>query len=253
MPHGLPWQEPDGGWQEAGRTDLHTSIDTTGRTTDRRDDFAEVYGDWDEIRTRLAGGQDAARPGSTPTSRPRSARPNGTRPALTDDQALALLAADGAALEPLTSLADAIRRDVDGRRRHLRRQPQHQLHQRLLHRLPVLRVRAAPHRRRRLHAVAAADRGPGAGGMGGRGDRGVHAGRHPPGPARNRLLRHRRRSQAPLPGHARARLLADGGGQRGVPHRAADPGVARSAPRRPGSARSPAPPRRSSTTTCAGS
>ena len=54
MPEGQPWQEPDGGWQQAGRTDLHTSIDTTGRTADRRDDFAEVYGDWAEVRTRLA-------------------------------------------------------------------------------------------------------------------------------------------------------------------------------------------------------
>jgi len=55
MPHGLPWQEPDGGWgqwAQAGRTDLHVTIDTTGRTHDRRDDFAEVYGDWNEIAER---------------------------------------------------------------------------------------------------------------------------------------------------------------------------------------------------------
>src|SRR5438132_1401913 len=45
-----------------------------------------------------------------------------------------------------------------GRRRDLCRHAQHQLHQRLLHRLPVLRVRAAPHRRRRVYALAAADR-----------------------------------------------------------------------------------------------
>src|SRR6202167_2912171 len=51
MPRGLPWQEPDGGWGQvqAGRTYLHVTIDTTGRTHDRRDDFAEVYGDWNEI------------------------------------------------------------------------------------------------------------------------------------------------------------------------------------------------------------
>ena len=36
MPQGRPWQEPDGGWQEAGRTDLYTTIDSTGRTV-RRD------------------------------------------------------------------------------------------------------------------------------------------------------------------------------------------------------------------------
>src|SRR6266516_1460271 len=54
MPRGLPWQEPDGGWGEAsGRTDLHVTIDTAGRTADRRDDFAEVYGDWDEVAARI--------------------------------------------------------------------------------------------------------------------------------------------------------------------------------------------------------
>src|SRR6266498_210031 len=59
LPRGLPWQEPDGGWGDAtGRTDLHVTIDTTGRTKDRRDDFAEVYGDWAEIGARIepAGG-----------------------------------------------------------------------------------------------------------------------------------------------------------------------------------------------------
>ncbi|HEV2087335.1 MAG TPA: 7,8-didemethyl-8-hydroxy-5-deazariboflavin synthase CofG, partial [Cryptosporangiaceae bacterium] len=49
-PVGRPWQEPDGGASPAGRTDLHATIDTTGRTADRRDDFATVYGDWDAVR-----------------------------------------------------------------------------------------------------------------------------------------------------------------------------------------------------------
>ena len=35
-PTGLPWQEPDGGLVSAGRTDLHESVDTEGRTEDRR-------------------------------------------------------------------------------------------------------------------------------------------------------------------------------------------------------------------------
>ena len=110
-PQGRPWQEPDGGWQEAGRTDLYTTIDSTGRTADRRDDFAEVYGDWDEIRTRL----------SAPTPAPLDAdvkaalRQAEKDPAsLSDDQALALLAADGPALEALAKLADDVRRDVIG-------------------------------------------------------------------------------------------------------------------------------------------
>jgi len=52
-PAGLPWQEPDGGWaQSAGRTDLHVTIDSEGRTADRRTDFEDVYGDW----TRSLGG-----------------------------------------------------------------------------------------------------------------------------------------------------------------------------------------------------
>src|ERR1700761_8609293 len=110
-PQGRPWQEPDGGWQEAGRTDLYTTIDSTGRTADRRDDFAEVYGDWNEVRTRL----------SAPTPAPLDAdvkaalRQAEKDPAkLSDDQALALLAAEGPALEALTKLADDIRRDVMG-------------------------------------------------------------------------------------------------------------------------------------------
>jgi FO synthase len=111
MPQGRPWQEPDGGWQEAGRTDLFTTIDSTGRTSDRRDDFAEVYGDWDEVKTRLAA----------PTLAPLDAdvkaalrQAEKDPAALSDDQALALLAAEGPALEALTTLADDIRRDVMG-------------------------------------------------------------------------------------------------------------------------------------------
>jgi len=114
MPHGLPWQEPDGGWQEAGRTDLHTSIDTTGRRTDRRDDFAEVYGDWDEIRTRLGGGQDAGAPRIDADVKAALRQAERDPAGLSDAQALALLAADGTALDAVTSLADAIRRDVMG-------------------------------------------------------------------------------------------------------------------------------------------
>ena len=131
-PEGRPWQEPDGGWQEAGRTDLHTSIDTTGRTTDRRDDFAEVYGDWAEISTRLAPQPAAPQPAAPQPAAPQPAglQPAGPRldtdvkaalrqaerdpAALTDDQALALLAADGPALDAVCGLADAIRHDVNG-------------------------------------------------------------------------------------------------------------------------------------------
>jgi FO synthase len=124
MPRGLPWQEPDGGWGESGRTDLHVTIDTAGRTHDRRADFAEVYGDWAEIAER----------GSVPAPATASSGPAITAPAvlgagevaaalrqaerdpaaLTDAQAVALLAADGADLEELARIADGLRREVNG-------------------------------------------------------------------------------------------------------------------------------------------
>jgi FO synthase len=130
-PAGLPWQEPDGGWGQdgSGRTDLHVTIDTAGRTHDRREDFAEVYGDWDEIaeRTGLPAPAQASRPAmanATEAGAPAILRPGETAAALrqaerdpaalTDDQALALLAADGPDMEALAGIADALRREVMG-------------------------------------------------------------------------------------------------------------------------------------------
>src|SRR5215831_18348749 len=118
VPRGLPWQEPDGGWGESsGRTDLHVTIDTTGRTTDRRDDFAEVYGDWDEVATRI---EPAARRGSAAPERLRPEVAAALRAAeadpagISDAQALALLDADGPELDALAALADGLRHDVAG-------------------------------------------------------------------------------------------------------------------------------------------
>ncbi len=124
-PEGLPWQEPDGGWDsasglgESGRTDLFTTIDTTGRTTDRRDDFTEVYGDWAEIGARIepgavlnGAGRVARRASAEVLAALRSAE---RRPAgITDTEALALLDADGAELDALAALADGLRRDTVG-------------------------------------------------------------------------------------------------------------------------------------------
>jgi FO synthase len=120
---GLPWQEPDGGWGEAsGRTDLFTSIDSAGRTSDRRDDFAEVYGDWDEVGARIdpaARRQPAAHVAGQLRRAPdevlaalRSAErdPAG----ISDAEALALLDADGPELEALAALADGLRRQTVG-------------------------------------------------------------------------------------------------------------------------------------------
>ena len=121
MPRGLSWQEPDGGWGEAaGRTDLHVTIDTTGRTRDRRDDFTEVYGDWVEVGTRIEPAARREPPGGAAPQRLRAEvraalRHAETDPAgLSDGDALALLDADGPELEALAALADALRRDTVG-------------------------------------------------------------------------------------------------------------------------------------------
>ncbi|WP_420830884.1 bifunctional FO biosynthesis protein CofGH [Actinomadura graeca] len=106
---GRPWQEPDGGFAASGRTDLHTTIDTAGRTGDRRDDFDEVYGDWDALRERMAAPRrfDADVKAALASA---ERDPAG----LSDDAALALLHADGPELDALAALADGLRRDAVG-------------------------------------------------------------------------------------------------------------------------------------------
>ncbi|MDQ4006963.1 MAG: bifunctional FO biosynthesis protein CofGH [Actinomycetota bacterium] len=115
-PTGLPWQEPDPALQDRGRTDLHTGIDTTGRTHDRRADFDTVYGDWDSLREQVAGRQ--AGRGASPRlpSEGRAALAAAERdPAgLTDEQALTLMTADGELLDQVCRLADQLRRDTVG-------------------------------------------------------------------------------------------------------------------------------------------
>jgi len=136
-PHGIAWQEPDGGLVTAGRSDLHASIDTTGRSSDRRADFDEVYGDWAALREQA----HAAAAAAIDRTGPPSAKPIGTGPpsagagaperldsevaaalraadrdpaGLSDAQALALMGCDGPALDTLCGLADQLRRDTVG-------------------------------------------------------------------------------------------------------------------------------------------
>jgi FO synthase len=109
---GRPWQEPEDLPESYGRTDLHTAVDTEGRTGDRRADFEDVYGDWEVLREqvlakgapeRLAGDlrEALAVAADDPTE-------------LTDDHALALFHADGPALDALCRIADDVRRDAVG-------------------------------------------------------------------------------------------------------------------------------------------
>ncbi|HEY7225737.1 MAG TPA: bifunctional FO biosynthesis protein CofGH [Micromonosporaceae bacterium] len=122
-PQGLPWQEPDAA-VETGRVDLHATIDTTGRTNDRRSDFDTVYGDWSQVA-------EHARATAAPTVRPMTdvshvesevaaalrlaeARPEALRLPEHESAAMALFDADGAALDALVRLADDLRRDTVG-------------------------------------------------------------------------------------------------------------------------------------------
>ena len=250
-----------------GRPTCTSPSTPTGRTGDRRDDFAEVYGDWDEIagpdrrRGRAGPGARAAGPAACGRAAPGSGRRGGVGAAARRARPGRAHRRRGAGparrRRPRAGGARrAGRRPAPGRRRrrrHLRGHPQHQLHQRLLHRLPVLRLRPAPHRRRRLHPVAEPGRRPGR--------------RRPGRPARPRCACRAAstptcpaprtstsppRSSGACPGHPRARVLADGGRQRRLPHRHAGPRVADRGPRGRAWTRCPAPPRRSSTTRCAG-
>ncbi|MFF1694678.1 bifunctional FO biosynthesis protein CofGH [Streptomyces sp. NPDC058257] len=112
-PTGLPWQEPDEGYvASSGRTDLHRTIDTTGRTSDRRDDFDEVYGDWEALREQAAPGMVPSRIDGDVRAALKTAADDPTR--LTDEQALALLHADGPALDALCGIADDVRKSMVG-------------------------------------------------------------------------------------------------------------------------------------------
>ncbi|MFC7327515.1 bifunctional FO biosynthesis protein CofGH [Marinactinospora rubrisoli] len=113
---GRPWQEPETAPSAAGRTDLHVAVDTEGRTGDRRGDFDAVYGDWDRVRERVpdpAPGT-AAPPRSAPEVRAALRQAERDPAGLSDEQALALLHADGPELAELAALADAVRRDTVG-------------------------------------------------------------------------------------------------------------------------------------------
>ena len=108
LPQPRPWQEPDGGLVSSGRTDLHATVDTTGRTGDRRSDFDDVYGGWDSLVLPAP----APRLPSDVAGALRRAQDD---PAgLDDGQYLALLTADGPALEALAGLADEVRRSTVG-------------------------------------------------------------------------------------------------------------------------------------------
>ncbi|MGC4887092.1 bifunctional FO biosynthesis protein CofGH [Micromonospora sp. DT227] len=114
-PVGRPWQEPEEVF--GGRTDLHVTIDVTGRTEDRRGDFDSVYGDWSEVANKVTrpvpgtGGGDAELRAGL---RLAADDPAALLTPAHEAAALALFGADGPALDELCRIADDVRRDAVG-------------------------------------------------------------------------------------------------------------------------------------------
>ncbi|QJU54062.1 bifunctional FO biosynthesis protein CofGH [Herbiconiux sp. KACC 21604] len=114
VPSGLPWQEPEWG-SSSGRTELHTEIDTVGRTGDRRSDFDDVYGDWSELREQVgANPGNRTRASGDPAVRAALARAAENPAGLADADYLTLLGADGPDLDALAAVADEVRRATVG-------------------------------------------------------------------------------------------------------------------------------------------
>ena len=105
-PVGMPWQEPDGGLQSQGRTDLHATVDTTGRTGDRRSDFDDVYGDWAAVKATIA----APRRADTDVAAALRKQPGD----LGERDVLSLLMAEGDDLDAVVTWADDLRRETVG-------------------------------------------------------------------------------------------------------------------------------------------
>jgi len=109
LPVGLPWQEPE--TVAFGRTDLHASIDTIGRTSQTRGDFDSVYGDWGSLIVPVAKpivGDTAA------GLRVARDNPADLLDPANESAALALFEADGAALDELCRIADDVRAATNG-------------------------------------------------------------------------------------------------------------------------------------------
>ena len=133
-PSGILWQDADTSYDAfaaanaGGRTDLHETVDTVGRTGDRRSDFDEVYGDWTAVGEHaqdIAERAAAARRSAAPAIERLDADVRAGLALAADDPAalahpdnaglaLALMSCDGPALDALAGIADDVRRSTVG-------------------------------------------------------------------------------------------------------------------------------------------
>jgi FO synthase len=119
---GLPWQEPDGGWGDSGRTDLFAAIDTEGRRELARSDVDTAYGAWESVQVSPDArqrGSAVPEPERVERLRPEFAaalrRAERDPAGLADGDALVLFdALPGAEIDALTALADDLRRATVG-------------------------------------------------------------------------------------------------------------------------------------------
>ncbi|HTJ37238.1 MAG TPA: bifunctional FO biosynthesis protein CofGH [Dactylosporangium sp.] len=115
LPAGLPWQEPDGGHEDSGRTDLFAAIDAEGRSADRRGDFDTVYGDWNEVATRVPRSAPERLDSDVHSGLARAeSDPGSLLLPEHESAALALFNVDGPGLEELVRIADDLRRQAVG-------------------------------------------------------------------------------------------------------------------------------------------
>jgi len=113
MPVGRPWQEPDD--ISGGRVDLFATIDTEGRTSDRRGDFDSVYGDWAEVASHISVGKIEHIETDVLAGLKLAAEdPAALLEPENEDKALALFNADGSALDEIVRVADDLRKEVNG-------------------------------------------------------------------------------------------------------------------------------------------
>jgi FO synthase len=112
LPVGRPWQEPDDAF--GGRTDLFATIDTEGRTGDRRGDFDSVYGDWTEVAAHVPAIPERIATEVLAGLKLAAEDPAALLKEEHEAKAVALFNAEGSALEELARIADDLRREVNG-------------------------------------------------------------------------------------------------------------------------------------------
>lgn len=121
-PESLPWQAEVQDYEEfaaaeaGGQTDLHLKVDLEGRAEDRRSDFDEVYGDWNQLEAQAAHASDSGKTAGQPDGllvAEGLLLANDDPAALADPAneqlAIALMSATGDDLVELAAIADRLR------------------------------------------------------------------------------------------------------------------------------------------------